>query len=80
MPALGASAGAADPVVATAFVLPSVEATLCPALTDGFEAAFVGGALIAAVGVLVALFLVRRRDLEGIVEEIPEEAPALEAA
>ncbi len=49
------------------------------ALTDGFEAAFVGGALIAAVGVVVALFLVRRSDLEGIVEEIPE-APALEAA
>jgi EmrB/QacA subfamily drug resistance transporter len=49
------------------------------ALTDGFEAAFIGGALIAAVGVLVALFLVRRRDLEGIVEEIPE-TPALEAA
>src|SRR5919108_604355 len=33
------------------------------ALTDGFQAAFVGGACVALVGVLVALFIVRRRDL-----------------
>jgi hypothetical protein len=33
------------------------------ALTDGFQAAFVGGAGVAMVGVLVALLIVRRRDL-----------------
>ena len=39
------------------------------ALTDGFQAAFLGAAAIAFVGVLVALFLVRREDL---VQQEPE--------
>jgi EmrB/QacA subfamily drug resistance transporter len=49
------------------------------ALTDGFQAAFLGAAAIAFVGVLVALFLVRREDL---VQQEPEvdAVPALEAA
>jgi EmrB/QacA subfamily drug resistance transporter len=50
------------------------------ALTDGFQAAFIGAAAIAIVGVLVALFVVRREDL---VLEQPDEVdavPALEAA
>jgi EmrB/QacA subfamily drug resistance transporter len=47
------------------------------ALTDGFQAAFVGGACVALVGVLVALFIVRRRDLT---EPPAEPRPALEAA
>src|SRR3954470_1069809 len=34
------------------------------ALTDGFQAAFVGGSAVAIVGVLVALFVVRGRDIE----------------
>jgi hypothetical protein len=34
------------------------------ALTEGFQAAFVGGAAVAIVGVLVALFVVRGRDIE----------------
>jgi EmrB/QacA subfamily drug resistance transporter len=46
------------------------------ALTDGFAAAFIGGAGIAFVGVLAALFLVRRGDL---VEE-EAEAAGLEPA
>ena len=46
------------------------------ALTDGFSAAFIGGAGIAFVGVLAALFLVRRDDL---VEE-QAEAVGLEPA
>jgi EmrB/QacA subfamily drug resistance transporter len=51
------------------------------ALTDGFEAAFIWGGIVAAAGILVALLLVRRRDLEAQVEEIEETpAPALEAA
>jgi EmrB/QacA subfamily drug resistance transporter len=37
--------------------------TLPFALTDGFQAAFVGGAAIAVVGILVALIVVRGRDL-----------------
>ena len=48
------------------------------ALTDGFESAFIWGAVVAAVGIVVALVLVRRSDLEQPVEEAPE--PALEAA
>ena len=49
------------------------------ALTDGFQAAFVGGGLVGLAGVLVALFVVRRRDLTAhLVEAEPE--PALEAA
>jgi len=48
------------------------------ALTEGFQAAFVGGAAVAIVGVLVALFVVRGRDLT---ETAPAPAPAdLEAA
>jgi EmrB/QacA subfamily drug resistance transporter len=49
------------------------------ALTDGFEAAFIWGAVVAAIGIVVALVLVRREDLEQpVVEEAPE--PVLEAA
>jgi hypothetical protein len=47
------------------------------ALTDGFQAAFVGGAGIAVVGVLVAVLIVRRRDLGG---SVATAQPALEAA
>jgi EmrB/QacA subfamily drug resistance transporter len=46
------------------------------ALTDGFEAAFIGGALVAAIGVVASLVLIRRRDLE----EPVEAAPALDLA
>jgi EmrB/QacA subfamily drug resistance transporter len=48
------------------------------ALTDGFQAAFIWGGIIAAAGILVALVLVRRSELEASVEEVPE--PVLEAA
>ena len=46
------------------------------ALTDGFEAAFVGGAGIAFVGILVALFVVRRADLAGDEAIVVEAEPA----
>jgi EmrB/QacA subfamily drug resistance transporter len=49
------------------------------ALTDGFEAAFIWGGIVAAVGIIVALALVRRSDLETPVEEESAE-PVLEAA
>jgi EmrB/QacA subfamily drug resistance transporter len=49
------------------------------ALTDGFETAFIWGGIIAALGIVTALVLVRRSDLETPVEEdVPE--PLLEAA
>jgi hypothetical protein len=41
------------------------------ALTDGFEAAFIGGALVAAVGVVASLVLIRRSDLEEEIEAVP---------
>jgi len=49
------------------------------ALTDGFQAAFIAGAAVAFVGVLVALFVVDRRDL---VQESSEEElqPAFDQA
>jgi EmrB/QacA subfamily drug resistance transporter len=46
------------------------------ALTDGFQAAFLVGAGIALVGILVSLFIVRREDLAQ--EPVPQ--PALEPA
>ena len=53
--------------------------TLAPvALTDGFQAAFWAGTIIAFVGVLVSLFLVRGRDLQQ--QETAVVEPALEPA
>src|SRR5262245_50763565 len=49
------------------------------ALTDGFQTAFLWGAVVAAVGIVVGLVLVRRADLEVPQEEAAEEV-ALEAA
>jgi EmrB/QacA subfamily drug resistance transporter len=49
------------------------------ALTNGFQAAFIGAAAIALVGVLVALFVVRREDLVAVPEAV-EAQPVLEAA
>jgi Na+/melibiose symporter-like transporter len=49
------------------------------ALTDGFQAAFIAGAGVAVVGILVALFVVRGRDLKEPAMA-PEMEPALEAA
>jgi MFS family permease len=49
------------------------------ALTDGFQAAFLVGAAIAFVGVLVSIFVVRGEDLAEHEPEV-EPRPALEAA
>jgi EmrB/QacA subfamily drug resistance transporter len=46
------------------------------ALTDGFQAAFITGAAIALVGILVALFVVRREDLTP--QEGADREPAFE--
>jgi EmrB/QacA subfamily drug resistance transporter len=49
------------------------------ALTDGFQAAFIWGGIIAGAGILIALVLVRQSELEAApAEEVPE--PVLEAA
>jgi EmrB/QacA subfamily drug resistance transporter len=50
------------------------------ALTDGFQAAFVAGAAVALVGVLVALFVVSRRDLVPVEAEVVDAEPAFEQA
>jgi Major Facilitator Superfamily len=50
------------------------------ALTDGFEAAFIGAAAIAIVGILVSLIVVRGEDLVQAPEEAVEAAPVPEAA
>ena len=49
------------------------------ALADGFQSAFIGAAAIALVGVLVALFAVRREDLVAAPEPV-EATPVPEAA
>jgi EmrB/QacA subfamily drug resistance transporter len=46
------------------------------ALTNGFQDAFVAGGIVAFIGILVAVFVVRGRDLE----EVPEVQPAFEQA
>jgi hypothetical protein len=48
------------------------------ALTDGFQAAFIGAAGIALVGILVALLVVRREDL--VQQPEVEAVPVLDAA
>jgi EmrB/QacA subfamily drug resistance transporter len=49
------------------------------ALTDGFQSAFIGATAIALIGVLVALFAVRREDLVAAPEPV-EATPVPEAA
>jgi EmrB/QacA subfamily drug resistance transporter len=51
------------------------------ALTEGFQAAFLGGAVIAALGVVATLVLIRTRDSKAHMEMARAEAPeAAEAA
>jgi EmrB/QacA subfamily drug resistance transporter len=64
--------GRTDDAIAAGSALPA-------ALTDGFEAAFWGGSIVAVLGIVVALTLIRRDELEARPEEI-EAVPALEAA
>jgi hypothetical protein len=50
------------------------------AAVDGFQAAFIGAALIAADGILTTLVLVRRSELTEAPEETIQAEPLLEAA
>jgi EmrB/QacA subfamily drug resistance transporter len=50
------------------------------ALVDGFTAAFVAGAIIAALGIVASLTLIRRRELEFVPAVEPAGEPALDVA
>ena len=61
-----------DDAVAAGTALPA-------ALVDGFEAAFLAGVVIAALGIIAALTLIRRDELEQVPAEVEAE-PALDLA
>jgi EmrB/QacA subfamily drug resistance transporter len=50
------------------------------ALVDGFTAAFVAGAIIAALGIVAALTLIRKRELDAVPAVEPTAEPALDVA
>jgi hypothetical protein len=56
--------------------------TVVNGLTEGFQSAFLGGAVIAALGFVATLVLIRTRDSRAHVEmsEAPEANDAAEAA
>ena len=55
-------------------------AILPEALVDGFSSAFLAGAVFAALGLVAALTLIRRDELESEPLDLFEEEPALDAA
>jgi EmrB/QacA subfamily drug resistance transporter len=75
----GALGIAALSAVATSTTTSDISSGTTPAfaLTNGFQDAFIAGAIVAFVGVLVSIFVVSRRDLT---EEVPEVEPAFEQA
>jgi MFS family permease len=77
----GALGIAALSTVATTRTTDALEAgsALNPALIDGFTAAFVAGVFVAGIGILAALTLIRKDELEQPVE-VPEAAPAYDLA
>jgi EmrB/QacA subfamily drug resistance transporter len=50
------------------------------ALVDGFTAAFVAGAIVAALGIVAALTLIRKRELDAVPAVEPAAEPALDVA
>ena len=75
----GALGIAALSAIATSTTTSDLSSGTTPAfaLTNGFQDAFIAGAIIAFVRVLVSVFVVSRRDLT---EEVPEVEPAFEQA
>jgi MFS family permease len=75
----GALGIAALSAIATSTTTSDLKTGTAPAiaLTNGFQSAFIAGALVGVVGILVSIFVVSRRDL---VQEVPEAAPAFEQA
>jgi hypothetical protein len=49
--------------------------TLANGLNEGFQSAFLGGAVLAALGFVATLVLIRTRDSKAHVEMSNEEAP-----
>jgi MFS family permease len=76
----GALGIAALSAIATSTTTGDLESGTAPAfaLTNGFQDAFIAGAIVGLVGILVSVFVVSRRDLAQ--EEAPEAAPAFEQA
>src|SRR3954469_16208955 len=64
----------------TDHVLATGTSTLPNALTEGFQSAFLGGAVIAALGVVATLVLIRTRDSKAHVEMSNADASQAEAA
>jgi hypothetical protein len=60
-------------------VLAGGTASLHTALTDGFQRAFLGGAVIAALGFVATLVLIRTRDSRAHVEMSTAQAAAVQA-
>src|SRR5262249_40009569 len=58
----------------------SAGASVAAASVDGFQAAFIGAAALAAAGILITLFVLRRSDLVEPAEDVVEVQPLLEAA
>jgi sugar phosphate permease len=58
----------------TGNALATGHSTLPDALNQGFQSAFLGGAVIAALGVVATLILIRTRDSRAHVEMSNEEA------
>ncbi|HEY3051295.1 MAG TPA: MFS transporter, partial [Gaiellaceae bacterium] len=75
----GALGIAALSAIATSTTTSDLSSGTTPAfaLTNGFQDAFIAGAIVAFVGILVSIFVVSRRDL---VQEVPEVEPAFEQA
>ena len=63
----------------TSDVMASGHSTLANGLTEGFQSAFFGGAVIAALGFVATLVLIRTRDSKAHVEMSNQEAPNAEA-
>jgi EmrB/QacA subfamily drug resistance transporter len=61
-------------------VMATGHSTLPNALTEGFQSAFLGGAVIALLGFVATLVLIRTRDSKAHVEMANAEAPRAEAA
>ena len=78
----GALGIAALSTIATSRTTDAIASGSAPpvALVDGFSTAFTAGALIAAVGLVASLTLVRRDELEVTVPELAEAEPMLDAA
>ena len=78
----GALGIAALSTIATSRTTDAIASGSAPpvALVDGFSTAFTAGAVIAAVGLVASLTLVRRDELEVTVPELAEVEPMLDAA